>query len=1328
MFRLQKLEITGFKSFADHTELVFTDGITAVVGPNGCGKSNVAEGIAWVLGEQRAKSLRGAEMKDVIFAGTRNRAASGMAEVVLHLVRTDSDEDIEGIGEIDSTLEGIDEESHGEDHAAMLAANAETTDSAMVDSGEATETIDRDARGEASAAMTKARGRRHWRAAKTSLEFAPGETVSVTRRLYRSGESEYLLNNRQCRLRDIQDLFSGTGLSGAHYAIIEQGRIGQILSAKPMDRRVLIEEAAGITKFRVRQRAVEARLEGARGNLNRVADIVSEIERQAGSLRRQAAKARRFVQLRDELRELLRQVYKADYHTLTRTLEDLRGHLAAAHEEEQILVAELAASETAAREATALARESEERLAAERLRASDAMLQRDRQAREFAYKEQQATSLDERLALVRNESLTLRERLTQRVGEAENLRAGEVELRASSEDAARLLQIAEAAYAASLAEVAGVETEIEKLRHELLTHTAVAERLLEIGRQLDAALDRLRFQAEGLEREGERAHTAHETAEREAAELDATMKQSRARLAGLLDEREAATVAITEARGAAHEAANTHLAVQNEYVQVRHRLDALAELDSRRALYSEAVQKLFTAVTDEKNFTHRGTLADELRVEPRYEKAVETIIGAYLQAVIVPTPDDALRAAAWLEANDAGQANFLVTGLRGASGDDEVSASKTRRGRRATTTGNGASATAVLDADDEIVKTSDRANTSDKLYDKSSNNKSPNIKSNGKAKGKTDDAPRLVSLLGASPEIIGVLERALPREMNARIVASLETAMAESLATGATFVTLGGECVMGGALILAGNTLTTDSERDAGLLSFKREMRELEIRVADLESELETAKAEMDAANARVGELEDAVVLLNEVVGRAERDVVQSEMNETRLRADIERAARHLRVVADDTARLAAEIKELEERRHTAERDAQAAQAARQAVTAQVAQVTTALAARRRAAESEGETLSETRAAAATAAERRRAAATDLRRIEVEINDLEHRLERFAAEADTGTRRLSELQAELRAIEANAATYDEQQTAQEQLVEARAHELFEAREQADLFAATLNELHARAAAARDMRSALAVSQAETSARLNYMREACMTELAVSLDELAKVVDDEASANFDVAASRSRIEELRVRIENLGAVNMMALEELAEAEGRLEFLIKQRQDIVDGINSTEEALREIKRRSRERFREAFEAVNRNFGELFAELFGGGRGEMTLIDTQDVLESGIDIIAQPPGKRLQNVLLLSGGEKAMAALALLIAVFRYRPSPFCLLDEVDAPLDEANIGRFTKKIAEMSQHTQFIVITHNKRTMEVARALYGVTMQDAGISKLVSAKFE
>ncbi len=347
MFKLKRLEITGFKSFADYTEILFTgEGITAIVGPNGCGKSNVADAIAWVLGEQRVKHLRGGAMQDVIFQGSRNRQPSGMAEVVMHMVRDEVIEHEPDIEDIDSTLEEIDDqvvdisgllpeaaaaaETSGET-AEAIAATAEVPGNPEGVTGEvegvADQAIEIVAAGEtvAAGASPKVQHKRHWRRRNLALEFAPGEAVSVTRRLYRSGESEYLLNDRPCRLRDIQDLFSGTGLAGGHYAIIEQGRIGQILSAKPMDRRTIIEEAAGITKFRVRQRAAEARLESARSNLSRISDIISEIDRQVNSLRRQAAKARRYNVFREELRELLRRVYVAEDRKLTKLLDGDAG-------------------------------------------------------------------------------------------------------------------------------------------------------------------------------------------------------------------------------------------------------------------------------------------------------------------------------------------------------------------------------------------------------------------------------------------------------------------------------------------------------------------------------------------------------------------------------------------------------------------------------------------------------------------------------------------------------------------------------------------------------------------------------------------------------------------------------------------------------------------------------------------------------------------------------------------------------------------------------------------------------------------------------------------
>jgi chromosome segregation protein len=1328
MFKLQRLEITGFKSFADYTELVFTgNGITAIVGPNGCGKSNVSDAISWVLGEQKVKNLRGGEMKDVIFQGSRNRHPSGMAEVVLHMVRDETFVEETDIEDIDATLEEIDDQVGAVEERlapeleageavqpadALTAADAgaaeATTNAAtaadLTDESRAVvkaepgqvaaeSAVDVAAAGAEQAAEgettalavvadaavaakpAKAHHKRHWRPRRMALAFAPGETVSVTRRLYRSGESEYLLNGRICRLRDIQDLFSGTGLSGAHYAIIEQGRIGQILSAKPMDRRTLIEEAAGITKFRVRQRAAEARLEAARSNLHRVSDIISEIDRLVNSLRRQAAKARRYQQTREELRELLRQVYAADERTLTARLEELRGQLSAANEEVERLAEELDEREEEARLAVSESRRREEDLAAARAAVSESALVRDRRERERAYQSEQAAALERRLAEIRQETQNVRARLEAVVGESEQLELRDVQMREASEQTARQLEEAEAAYSRRVAEVVAAEASIEAARGELLTHTAVSERLGEIGRQLETALDKIAAQAEGLAREGERALAAHAQAEAEAAKLQDEIARAREHLDALHAEREARARELTEARGRVAETQAAHARVRDEAARVRHRLDTLNEIDTQRSLYSQAVQRIFTPAEADapKEFHTVGTLADVLRVEPRYERAVESVLGPYLESVIVPTPDDAVRAAAWLEATGAGRANFLVVGLHGGADDaDDMRAASS-------------SAAATAEPDEEV---------------------------------------RVGRLLGAPREIGAVLRRTLAREMEARVADSLESAMLRTLPTGEMCVTAGGEWVIGGQLIGAGGPYVAAD--GAGLLAFKREMRELEARMVGLEADLMFADEAARSARERLGELEDAYVLLNDEIGREEREHVARELNSAQLRQEIERADRHLKVVEADTARLAEERRDLEERKARQRQEAEAAEAARLAAKAAVSAAAETLAAARRTAEEESENLGRQRAVAAAAAERRRATASELRRMESETIELRARLERHEAETATTTERLEAVRASLAELNENSGRFEEERVSLEQSVEEAARLLADARSESDALSEEVTALHQRASEARDRRAALDVRKAETAARLNYLRESCLSELNQPLEDVA--ASFEPGEGFDLEASRARLEEVRARVENFGAVNMMALEELAENEERLTFLTAQRLDITDGISATEEALREIKRRSRERFRHAFEEINRNFGQFFFELFGGGRGEMSMLEGDDVLESGIDIVAQPPGKRLQNVLLLSGGEKAMAALSLVLAIFKYRPSPFCLLDEVDAPLDEANVGRFTTKIIEMSGDTQFLVITHNKRTMESARALYGVTMEEVGVSKLVSVRFE
>jgi chromosome segregation protein len=1275
MFKLQRLEITGFKSFADYTEIIFTgDGITAIVGPNGCGKSNVADAIAWVLGEQRVKHLRGGEMKDVIFQGSRNRQPSGMAEVVMHLVRDEVDEVEPDIEDIDSTLERIDDRLVNIDEILPQEATAETTEAPV-------ENESLEATSEPTPAAAKVTHKRHWRRRNLALEFAPGEAVSVTRRLYRSGESEYLLNDRICRLRDIQDLFSGTGLAGGHYAIIEQGRIGQILSAKPMDRRTIIEEAAGITKFRVRQRATEARLESARANLSRISDIVTEIDRQVNSLRRQAAKARRYGVLREELRELLRLVYVAEDQKLAIVLEETKAKLAEVSELELGIAGDLAKREEAARSATQEARTLEDELSNARAAAAEAVLRRDRQARECTYQQEQLSEIEKRRAEVTAEIEALTSRLVLIEAECRRLQQEDARLREESDQSALLLRTAEESYAERLAAANAAEIQIESARSELLSQTAIAERVREIARQLEITLQRLSQQAEGLAREGDRAASQHAERKLEAERLARELSDARARVAKLQAERETAVHAVVRGHEAVSDTEAELTRVRDEYSRASHRLESLKELDQRRAYYSPAVQLIFSTTESPRDFHFIGTLADALNVDAKWERAVEGVLGSSLQSIVVPTPDDAVRAAQWLRENNGGRASFLVAGLHG--GSDEVS-----------------TVTALA------CRLEERPTLSFSLIE-----------------GFREDL-RICDLLGAPQQLVTVLRRTLPQKMNARLASNLEEAMARSIATGEMYVTLNGDWIASGQFINAGDA--RDLEEGAGLLAFKRELRELETRAETLAREVDTAAGLARDARTRLVELEDAVVLLNEAIGREERDAMAREHSTTNLEQEVERAERHMRVVGQDSMRVEEERLEVENRRARALLEAEAAETAREAAADNVIKASALLTDLRREAEIESESLAGQRAAAAAAAERRRATTAEVRRIEGELADFAARVERHRMEVAEMTGRSEELIQSIAYLEHAASTVESDRAREEELIADLSNRLQEARRQADESSAELSELNRRAAEVRDARGALDVQRAEAQARQTFVHENCQTELGQALEDLAR--DLTFPDDFDLDASHTRVEELRTRLEGFGGVNMMALEELAEAEERLLFLTVQKQDIVEGIAATEEALREIKRRSRERFRHAFEQINKNFSTLFQELFGGGRGEMSLIDADDVLESGIDVVAQPPGKRLQNVLLLSGGEKAMAALALVLGIFHYRPAPFCLLDEVDAPLDEANVGRFTDKVVQMSADTQFIVITHNKRTMEMARALYGVTMEEAGVSKLVSVKFE
>jgi chromosome segregation protein len=1270
MFRLQRLEITGFKSFADYTEVIFTgDGITAVVGPNGCGKSNVSESIAWVLGEQRAKALRGSEMQDVIFQGTNKRNPSGMAEVVLHLVRDEEaffeDEEHE-LGDIDEALSDIDERAieieEIEPEAEEASANgnghpengfdAEKTEVATVETGAGLTT-----------AQTKIKPKRHWRPRRLALDFAPGESVSVTRRLYRSGESEYLLNGKACRLRDIQDLFAGTGLSGAHYAIIEQGRIGQILSAKPSDRRSLIEEAAGISKFRTRQRAAETRLESAKTNLRRISDIVDEIEKQANSLRRQAAKTRRFKILKEELRVILRQVFAAEGSYLTELVGELETGLIEAVKTERELFAQVTAKEESFRAATQAAREAEEELSDLRAAHAENALQRDRAARDLQYKQEQVANLQTRVEVLKGEIEATKQRLKLVKTEAERLEKDERKERAEAEKHELALRAAEDKYQTKIGELKDVENDLETVRAEVFQHATAVERLAEIARQHENTIERLTERAEGLKREGVRAEETLAEHLNESRKLDAELAKAHENQTKLQEEKRVLTASASAARDVLQIAEKEFSNLREQFSRTRHRLESLQELEQRRAIYAPTVQKLF-AEQKKIGVKFLGTLADKLNVEAEAEKAVENVFGAFLQSVLVESEADARKVLAYLNENKLGRLGVLVSGQPSA-----VSGQQKKK------------------AKDERQKTKDK----------------------------------LLNFLGVSDDLEKLLAEIFPRETSAELVENLEKVESKS---DEIFVNSDGDFVIGGKLFVGGRA--NAGEKNSSLLAFKRELRELESAGEKLKKEIEKAEKETGKARQSLTEKEDKIVDLQSFIVKFEREVLSQEIQARTLKQEIERAERHKRVVADETKQIEKELEEIRAKQSETRASAEKAEKARLNAAEKLEKISKNLNEARGKVERENADLNEKRTAAGIAAERRRSASVSLRRIEAEASELESRLARQNLEIGENEINYQTLTASIAEISRRIESAKETEEAENEDLSEASASLKNARETADAMSAELADLNKRSAEARNARAELEVRQAESLTRLQNLNEICSHELGQSLVELVETV--EIAEDFDLDASRRRTDELRQRIESFGAVNMLALTELSETEERLLFLTSQRQDIIDGISATEEALREIKQRSRERFRHAFEAINEYFREFFLELFGGGKGEMTLLDAEDVLESGIEIIAQPPGKRLQNILLLSGGEKAMTAIALVMAIFKYRPSPFCLLDEVDAPLDDANVGRFVDKIAEMSEKTQFIVITHNKRTMEAARALYGVTMEEAGVSKVVSVRFE
>lgn len=1260
MLRLDKLEIRGFKSFCDFTEVVFHEGITAIVGPNGCGKSNVMDAVIWVLGEQSAKNLRGGKMEDIIFNGTRDRKPLGMAEVLLTFTAVADIEPDKNLEDDLSTEDLLIPEIPIEEIEESLQQQF---------TGEPDQPASEVSSEESSPAKTQRRGPRKFRIP----TLVQGEKITIGRRLYRSGESDYLINGRTCRLRDILDFFSGTGLSRARYAIIEQGRIGQVLSSKPHDRRALIEEAAGVAKFKAKRHAAEVKLESTRQNLSRLNDLTSEIERQVNSLKRQASKARRYVALRDEMRAALRaffirtaQQLKESHHAVSTAFDACTSQLEHLTSQTQLLTAQTA-------EARQFARSAEDQLTGARQYASEVNLECDRATNLRKHLCEQIEQMVLRQRELASEATRLAERRHLVVHDLEASRLKNEQLGVELSGDEKRLSGIEARYKAESQKLQESERQQEQVRSQLIAHITRIERLRNQEQQHHDLEARLIRQAQNLESEGQRAIERHLQAVQELESATETRDALTTQIQGVRETLAALNTEVNRGTEAVKQAQIALTTAQRERTRVEDRLGSLRNLDEHHAYYSSTVKTLLHEAKKIPGLHVVGTLADFLNVPSAYESLVETVLGDRVQSILVPTMDMAVSAATWLEGNKGGRATFLVTGFQGAEGDPPAATSRKKR---------------LADGEPD-----------------------------------TGNGLSFLSVLGLSSQFNTVFSRALPQLAEAHIASSLDEALDWSAQDPTRlFLTPDGAQVLGCSLLV-----TRGSEKPpTSVLALKREIKELTAKIAELDEAVHQQTLALEKVQTRLTEHKaqqrETDGELRELENRATAASVELKQRQR----DVERADQHCHVVESEKTQLARERAQLAERLAQTKTELEQAEVRHKSLESEFAVAQEKLTALRPSVEQISEELSLIRADVAARLERRRSASSELRRLENEIRDVEHRQGQLELEQVEARGRLETHKQQLTDCEAQIVTSTTAQLTAAEKVTKAVMRLETLRSRADELEEKLNQLRSNEKAVREARSSHEIEQARIISEYEHVVKTCRSELSEHLEELLATETVPDARTLEELSTD--LDDLREKIEALGPVNMLALEELEEATKRHEFLIAQRADVIDAIAITEEALKEIRKRTRQRFLEAFNQINDHFAKVFQELFGGGRGEMILIDQEDVLESGIDLIAQPPGKRLQSVLLLSGGEKAMVALALVLAIFRYKPSPFCILDEVDAPLDDANIGRFAQKIGEMSQQTQFLVITHNKQTMESAQSIYGVTMPEPGVSKLMSVKFE
>ena len=1180
--RLKKLYIHGFKSFADRVEMTFEHGVTGVVGPNGCGKSNISDAVRWVLGEQSARQLRGSRMEDVIFNGTEKRRRMAYCEVTLTF--------------------------DNEDH---------------------------------------------------SLPSDYTE-VAVTRRVFRTGESEYLLNGAACRLKDVVDLFRDTGIGRDGYSIVGQGRVGEILSQKSEDRRQVFEEAAGIVKYKARKSEAEKRLDNTEQNLSRIADIISELESRLEPLRLQSEDARKYLAMREEQKGLDLNVflirserYQEKIAELRLTAENMRETLAQNEREQQAL--------NERRESVQNQLSEREERAAELRESLQALIQ------EVEAQEGQANVLRERLAASRREQARVEDEkraaeegetgMRRRIEtlEGEIAREGEGVAAREERQAAldRALEEAETAAARLETEAEDAKERVIRFMNDMGDVKSEQARLTALGEAIDRQLTSLSAGAEEDSRVAADLTRAVEDAE-------GVWDEENDRLKALNE----AAREISERTRRAGEEYERLTAESQKLLSIKQelgsRLKLLTEMQRDYEGYNLSVKQVLMEAERRGGAGVHGVVASILHAPQRLERALDMVLGGTLQNVVVDRDEDAKAMIEYLKRNRYGRATFLpISSIRGRTLD---------MGERRLLSMPGCVGLAS-----EMV-------TYDPIYR-------------------------------------GIVENLLGRTV---IAEDLNSGIAIQRAGRYQFrlVTLDGDVMHSGGSMTGGSVqsrMTSLLSREREITESAENMKKLTEKLAQAQNQLKKGEEERAALKKERAQLFDDVHQQEIAVTRAEDHLARAreELNgHTGRAARVNEARAQL---AEQKAEILSQLDALGQRRETTEDEGEALRKKAQALQ-------TSLSEKRAALNAQRQEVGDARVALATAKRGFEALKQDLSRLNAQKGDAARALAEAAEsllalacrlKADEEALTTEEGRLELARRGLNGAREDFQR-ADESRLKAQT-ELKEISESAERLRVATEEF-----TDRSHRAEMALSRAEND--LEQMTARIWEDYQLTYEGAEPFRDPD----FKLAESEKRLNTLRAAIRAMGPVNVSAMDEYRETSERYRELSAQRDDLERAKNDLLGIISELTSKMETQFRAQFEQLDVYFRQTFTELFGGGRAELRLEDPKDALNTGIEIVAQPPGKKLQMLSLLSGGERALTAIAILFAMLKLKPTPFCILDEIEAALDDANIDNFAEYLQTYSTKTQFVVVTHRKGTMSRCDALYGVAMEEKGVSKLVSVK--